>query len=123
MTVYDLDLYVGGDLGTTATGDLTTASATERTKQRILRRLMTNPGDYIWHPGYGAGLPAKIGEVFNEPELRALILGQVLMESAVARNPAPTVAVQQIAGGVAVSIHYTDAPTQTPQSLFFDVSQ
>ena len=53
-----------------ASGDLLT---TDDPTNRILRRLLTNPGDYLWHPDYGAGLPSRIGTVVNEAELTALI--------------------------------------------------
>ncbi len=59
----DIYHYIGGDLSTSPTGDLRPVENTERGKQRVLRRLITNPGDYIYHPTYGAGLGQKVGEV------------------------------------------------------------
>ena len=45
-----------------AAGDLAPAAGTLRGQQRVLRRLLTNPGDYIWQPGYGAGLGQFVGK-------------------------------------------------------------
>jgi hypothetical protein len=103
-------------------------------QQRIIRRLMTNPattnpdgttnpGDYLWHQDYGAGLPAKIGQPFNETSLRSLILAQMMMEDSVAKTPEPQVSVSEIPGGISVSILYNDAATSKQQFLSFNVTQ
>ena len=49
-TLADLNHYIGGDLSASNTGDLSSAPGLLRSQQRILRRLLTNPGDYIFHP-------------------------------------------------------------------------
>jgi hypothetical protein len=108
----DIYHYIGGDLSTSPTGDLRPVESTERGKQRVLRRLMTNPGDYIFHPAYGAG-----------NEWKALILGQMLLEDAVAQDPTPTVTLTIIEQGVSVYVSYTDATTGTPATLSFDVTR
>lgn len=118
----DLYHYFGGDLNPSATGDFQTASGPERTKQRILRRLLTNPGDYIWHPEYGAGLPRYVGSVINVRQMKALVRGQVLLEDSVAKSPEPVIDVQAIQGGMTVSIQYTDKD-YGPQALSFNVTQ
>src|SRR5579859_6278606 len=89
----DLFHYWSGDLQQGPTGDIAPARRADRTSQRIIRRLLTNPGggDYPWQPEYGAGLPAKIGEPLDLGHLRALIIGQMALEPSVARNPAPQV--------------------------------
>lgn len=119
----DIDHWVGNDLGVSSTGDLGQASGDTRTQQRIVRRLVTNPGEYIFHPEYGAGLPAKIGQNADLPGLRALIRSQVLMEDAVARQPEPEVDLQQINSGFAVTVRYTSATTRKPVTLSFDVNR
>lgn len=119
----DLYQFFGNDLNPSATGDLLAVSGATRGQQRILRRLLTNPGDYIWHPDYGAGLPRYVGSVIDVRQMNALIRGQVLLEDSVAKTPEPVIDVQPIQGGMTVSIQYTDAETGTPQSLSFDVSK
>jgi hypothetical protein len=126
-TLADLYNYIGGDLATSGTGDLQTVTDTLRGQQRVLRRLLTNPGDYIFHPTYGAGLPSYVGRVANIAEITALVRGQMLLEDAVAKSPAPSIAVAPIpspaGGGFSVTIQYTDAPTGQPVTLSFDVSK
>ncbi|QMV32420.1 hypothetical protein 8G_00026 [Ralstonia phage Hyacinthe] len=119
----DLNQWVGGDIGTSSTGDLGTANADTRTQQRIVRRLVTNPGEYIFHPEYGAGLPQKIGQTLDVGAIRGLILSQVRMEEGVAQTPEPQVDVAAITNGVSVLIRYTSSITRTPVSLAFNVNQ
>ncbi|SOY56864.1 phage tail protein [Cupriavidus taiwanensis] len=119
----DIDHWAGVDIGVSATGDLGRSSGETRTQQRIVRRLVTNPGDYMFHPKYGAGLPAKIGENADLPALRALIRTQVLMEAAVARLPEPEVDLVQINSGFSITIRYTSADTRKPITLSFDVNR
>lgn len=121
--MHDLYHFTGGDLEPSSTGDLRTALGSVRTKQRILRRLLTNPGDYLFHPEYGAGLGKKVGEAVQPGEWKALISGQMLLEEAVAHYPPPVVKLVLIEGGVSVSIVYTDALTGTPETLHFDVAR
>lgn len=127
MNLSDLDHYVGNDLAASGTGDLQAVSGTVRGQQRIVRRLLTNPGDYIFHPEYGAGLPKWIGRNADLAEIRGLIRGQILLEDVVAKNPEPVVVVAPIptsqGGGFAVSIAYTDAAAGQPATLSFDVTE
>lgn len=114
----------GGDLALTATGDLQTTAGTEYGQHRLLRRLLTNPGDYIWHLDYGAGLPRRVGEPVNERLIAGVIRGQVLREAAVAASPEPTIDVRAIPTGVYAHILYADAPSGgMPQSLSFSVDR
>lgn len=119
----DLYHYVGNDLAASATGDLQTVDGAIKGQQRILRRLLTNPGTYIWHPEYGAGLPAKIGDLIDVPKIRALIRGQMLLEEAVAKIPEPVIDLQVIPEGLAAQIQYVDAVNKTPQVLSFSVTR
>ena len=119
----DVNHWVGGDITVSPTGDLGLASADLRTQQRIVRRLVSNPGDYIFHTDYGAGLPQKIGETLDVPALRGLIRAQILQEAGVAQSPEPQVDVAAITGGVSVRILYSSAITREPVSLQFNVSK
>jgi hypothetical protein len=121
--MYDLYHFTGGDLDGSSTGDLRTPSGGERGKQRILRRLLTNPGDYVFHPEYGAGLGKKVGETVKPGEWKSLISGQMLLEESVSSQPPPVVRLALIEGGVSVSLAYTDAMTGSPETLSFDVTR
>ena len=119
----DLSHWVGGDLSTTSNGDFALANSDQRTQQRIMRRLVTNPGDYIFHPSYGAGLPQFIGQTLDVAAVRGLIRSQVKMEDGVAQSPEPQVDVAAITNGVSVHIVYTSAITSRPVSLTFSVNK
>lgn len=130
----DLNHYYGGDVSVSASGDLLLADAPTTGTQRVYRRLLTNPAlsdasgkpiasaDYTWHPDYGAGVPRKVGSPGNVPVTRALIRGQMLLEAAVAPQPAPVITLTQTNNTVSAVIQYTDANTATPQFVSFDTS-
>jgi hypothetical protein len=127
MIVSDLSHIFGADLRAAPGGDLATASSTERGQQRVLRRLLTNPGDYLFHPDYGAGLPQWVGRTARIPELKALVLGQMLLEPSVSASPPPVIDIAPIpntaGGGFAIAIRYTDAPSGETVTLSFDVTR
>lgn len=112
----------GGDLVIAATGDLGMATGTDLSNQRILRRLLSNPGDYIWQLSYGAGLGAQIGQPASIARLRATIRSQIFKEPSVARSPEPIIDLQyqsSQAGLVFVTITYFQLPGGTTQVLSF----
>ena len=130
----DINHLWGNDIENGSSGDLATVDSNVRNQQRILRRLLTNPqvvnpdgtitpGDYAQHPTYGAGLPQYVGALFDSAKIRGLIRGQMLLESCVARTPEPQIDVLQIPEGISCSIQYTDATTNTIQTLSFNVNQ
>lgn len=113
------------DLAVSATGDLAIASGSIVTQQRVIRRLLTNPGDYIWQLDYGAGLGQFIGQPVNELHIQAVIRAQIFKETAVAQTPEPLVTVQVTPAGnigtIYVQIQYTDVSSGETQSLSFSV--
>lgn len=119
----DLYHFIGDDLMASATGDLQSVDSAVKGQQRILRRLLTNPGTYIWHPEYGAGLPSYVGGLIDVPKIRALIRGQMLLEEAVAKTPEPVIDLEVIPEGLSAQIQYVDAVTKTTQVLSFSVTQ
>ena len=113
----------GSDLVPGPTGDIAVVSDAMLGRQRVLRRLLTNPGDYIWQLDYGAGLARFIGRPANALQITAVIRSQIFRESAVARNPEPTIGVQidRAGGTVYVDVRYADAATGETQVLSFTV--
>jgi hypothetical protein len=111
----------GGDITLSETGDLATATAEDRSQLRVLRRLLTNPGDYLGHPSYGAGLSRLIGSINDPGKVKALIRGQMRREPSVAKHPEPIVQVQSSLSALDVSINYTVMPGRTPVTLSFTV--
>jgi hypothetical protein len=120
--INDISHYWGNDIAASAIGDLAPASGTLRGQQRVLRRLLTNPGDYAFHPEYGASLAKYVGSVATPAEIKALIRGQMLLEDAVSKNPEPVISVKRITNGVSVQVNYNDAPSGQPVVLSFSVS-
>ncbi|MGZ5029015.1 MAG: hypothetical protein ACXWAT_00940 [Methylobacter sp.] len=130
----DLYHYFGSDLAGSATADLQTVNGSTRGQQRILRRLLTNPRevlpsgevlppDYIFHPEYGAGLPRKVGDVFDRAKITALIRSQILLEESVAKSPEPQITINEIHNGITCTISYVDAISNAPAVLSFNVNQ
>lgn len=121
----DLSHQWGADLSVGPTGDLAVATGPALGQQRVLRRLLTNPGEYIWQLDYGAGLARFIGQPANPLQIQALIRSQIFKESTVARAPEPVIDVSVSPGGAAgtvyVYIRYQDAGSGQTQVLSFSV--
>ncbi len=111
---------------TGSTGDIGTVTGALLGQQRVLRRLLTNPGDYIWQPDYGAGLAQFIGQPVNPLQIKAVIRSQIFKEATVARQPEPLIDVQVAPGGasgtVYVYIQYMDAQIGETQVISFSMS-
>lgn len=118
----DVAQWYGNDLAVGPSGDLATIDTPALGLQRVLRRLLTNPGDYLWNPAYGAGLGQFVGQTANAARIRSVIRSQIFQESAVARSPEPTIDVTVSQTGTAsVQIQYADSGTGGAQLLSFTV--
>lgn len=114
----DLHLSWGGDLVVAPAGDLLLVDGDGLGVQRVLRRLLTNPAEVVFHAEYGAGLASFVGQPAAPQRLTALIVAQTVQESAVARTPAPQVAVASTADGTLTAmLHYTSSLTGAGQQL------
>lgn len=105
------DLYheMGGDLALSPTGDLALVSGAVATRQRVLRRLLTNPLGYVWHPEYGAGLARFVGLPIAAVAIQAVIEQQLQLEQGVAPDPPPSTDVTGAADGTMRAIvRYAD---------------
>jgi hypothetical protein len=119
----DISHTMGSDLAWGPTGDLAAVSGSDLTTQRVLRRLLTNPGDYLWNLSYGGGLPRMIGTPINVSAINGVIRSQMLQEASVAPSPAPQTTVGQGQSGyVFASVTYTNLITGTSQVLTVPVS-
>ncbi len=118
----DLSLQFGGDLSIGPTGDLAVTDAQELTQQRVLRRLLTNQGDYIWQLTYGAGLGQFIGRPGVPELISGVIRAQMQLETQVMQSPAPSVSANVSDDGtVMASVSYVDAVTGQTALLSFSV--
>jgi hypothetical protein len=123
--MYDISHQWGSDLCLGPTGDVATVCSPSLTRQRVLRRLFTNPLDYIWQPAYGAGLAGFVGEPVGEAQIGAVIRGQIFKEASVLQSPAPTIDLSighgTDIGCVYISISYSDAGANEAQVLSFSL--
>ena len=120
----DLSHEFGADIVAGPTGDLALSEGVALGRQRVLRRLLTNPGEYIWQPEYGAGLGQFVGQPASAARIRAVVRSQIFREAAVARSPEPVVEVLAGDDGrVFVSIRYADADSGETQSLSLSVGE
>ena len=109
---------MGGDLDLSGTGGVAVVTGADQTRQALLRRLCTNAGAYIWQPGYGAGLPARVGSVVDEAAIRALVLAQMQAEAGVDQTQPITITVTSPkTGACMLAISYTDAQGGAVQEL------
>jgi hypothetical protein len=114
----DIDHWIGSD-----TNGMTTVITETKAQQRILRRLLTNPLDYVWHPAYGAGVLRHVGDTdANLKTIEGLITSQMLLEPTVAQIPAPVVTFDIAGDDVTANIQYTDRKTGGRQFLSFTVT-
>lgn len=118
----DVSHYWGQDVATGSTGDFARAQRALLSKQRVFRRLLTNPGDYLFEPTYGAGLPAMVGTLVTPAAVKAVVAKQMRLEPSVSQTPAPTIDVASALGAISVKIGYTVLPDRQPVALAFDVT-
>lgn len=118
----DVYHYFSGDLQLSSNGDLQTADSVQESQQRILRRLLTNPDDYIWHPEYGAGLPSWIGKTIDNNAMQSLIKTQMYLENSVVQIPQPQVDFTSFFGGISALIKYVEKDSNLPTQLSFSAT-
>jgi len=118
----DVAQQYGTDLTIGPTGDLALATGAVLSQQRVLRRLLTNPGDYIWQLQYGAGLGQFVGQTTNPLQIKAVVRSQISREREIAQTPAPIVDVRMdITGALYVSLQYVDVTSGQTQLLSFPI--
>ncbi len=64
------------DYVVTAAGDVALATGIEALRQSLLRRLLTNPGEWQTNPGFGVGAPQFVKKP-NTPAVRAELEGRI----------------------------------------------
>jgi hypothetical protein len=117
----DLNLPWGGDLSLSPTGGIELVAASGMTQQRLIRRLLTNPGDYLEDLTYGAGLGAYVGQPLDIPALTAVVTLQAQAEETVQAVTSVSVT-SNLIGSIVATIAYTEKyDPETPQLLTFTV--
>lgn len=114
------DLYhlIGSDLEISDNGNPIMAFDEVEGQQRVLRRLLSNPGSYYWRLTYGAGLAQFLGKTLVQARIKGVIQTQMLLEAAVLQNPPPQISVSTNADQtVTATIQYVDATTNLTSLL------
>jgi phage baseplate assembly protein W len=118
--MYDLFHEWGNDLAVGSGGDLAVSTGSDTVSQRVCRRLLTNPGDYLWNLDYGGGLAQFVGTPANGADIEAVVRTQLALETAVPATPEPQVSVRVVDaanGYVVASITYADPSSMAPVQL------
>lgn len=119
----DLSHVWSNDLSLSASGDLLLVDGPEAGRQRVIRRLLSNPGDLLFHATYGAGLPQEVGNATTSLAVEAVVRRQMFTEPVVSQEPPPVVQATPILGGVVVRISYVDRVTSEPVPIGFTVER
>lgn len=119
----DIDHWVGSDPNLSKSNDMGAVVSGSKSQQRILRRLLTNPGGYVWHPSYGAGILQHIGDTdANLQIIEGIIIAQAQLEQGVSQSPPPSVTFDISGDDVTANIQYTEQATNSRQFLSFTVT-
>ena|ERR1700733_1460877 len=114
---------MGSDLQFGSNGDLQTVTSVQESQQRILRRLLTNQGDYIWQPNYGAGIGSWIGQPIDEVAMKSTIVTQMFLEASVVQDPRPQVDfIANVGGTISAGIRYVESDSNQPTTLSFSAT-
>jgi hypothetical protein len=114
----DINHYFSADVIPSGTGDLSAVDGATMSQQRVIRRLLTNPGDYSFHPDYGIGAGRYVGtDTGKLGELKALIASQIFQEDSVARTPLPVIEVYMEKSLLWINIQYMEITTGTMQVI------
>lgn len=105
----DIQIGPGPDIGLAGeiTADFTFVDSQLELIQRIIRRLLTNPGEWIPFPSYGGGLRRWVNEQLsfqNILSIKAVIIQQVMQEPDVAGIPSPVVDLATLPNGLLATI-------------------
>jgi len=118
--MYDIFLNWGSDLVVGAGGDLALSTGAETINQRVVRRLLTNSGDYLWNLNYGGGLGQFVGTPASPADIEAIVRTQLALETAVPTTPEPQISasIANAANGyVVATITYADPSSTAPIQL------
>jgi hypothetical protein len=114
----DLAHLIGSDLEITDNGNVVLSYDEEEGQERVLRRLLSNPGSYYFHLDYGAGLAQFLGKTLVSARIKGVIQQQMLLEQAVLQNPPPQINILVNADQtVTATVQYVDSTTNLTSLL------
>lgn len=111
----DVIILGQGELDALGIRSLDFSFLTEREEfiSRILRRLLTSPGEWIVFPNYGAGLRSLVNETLTFElidQVKRIVMDQIFREADVERNPEPVIEVKGVGDSLVVSIKVFSKP-------------
>ena len=113
----------GADLSIGPTGDIAVLPVSDELKYRIIRRLLTNPGDCVWHSEYGAGIGNRVGQPFSLRSIESMIQYHIKYESRVKLVPVPKVIAAETddksPSGATITIQYSAIDVPIGKSVVF----
>ncbi len=113
----------GSDLAIDSNGRLVLASGADYTRQKVIRRLLSNPLSYLWQSTYGGGLPAQIGGTVRADQMQGIVADQMALEPGVDQTQPITVdVISDQFGTDVISITYVDAQDGTLQTALIPTS-
>jgi phage baseplate assembly protein W len=121
----EISQVFGFDFTLNEKGGLALVGGIEETNQRIIRRLLTPENAYIWHIGYGAGVPQFVGDARSEAlmrKIKSLIVSNIMKEETVSKTFAPVIDFGIIQGGINCTIQYKSAIDDQKYVLNFTVN-
>jgi hypothetical protein len=132
-----LYLEWGGDFVLNQNGGLVMAYGWDQVRQRIERRLITNPSftlddgsvvpaDYIYDPSYGIGCGRLVGETFNQgwlDQLTALVNAAVLVDEGVDITQLPQISTTQTDSHTIIVTIQVFLKSGKPGEIFVKVAQ
>jgi hypothetical protein len=128
MDTFDIQHLYGDDVAVSSTGDLALVCMEDRTKLRIIRRLLTpatvvGNSAYPWEPDYGVGLGERIGKELDLRLIASIVMSQMVLESSVASVPIPVINVTPFleGNGAQIDIAYTTL-SGVQQNFSFNLS-
>ena len=117
----DFALEWSGDLQLSPSGGVELVDGSTLTRQRLIRRLLTNPGDVLFEADYGAGLPRFIGQPMHEASIAALVREQATAEETVADVIDVTVSGVGVSSYVLTIVYVEQSAPGDPQTVTLTV--
>lgn len=121
----EISQVFGFDLQVDQKGGLALVDGIEETNQRVIRRLLSPENSYIWHIGYGAGIPEDVGKPMSEALLRkikSVITTNIMKEETVSKTFSPVIRFGIIPNGINCTIEYKSAIDDQKYVLNFTVN-
>ena len=117
----DISHLYGNDLSLSITGDILLSTGTQLGQEKVLRDLLTNPGDDMNHLDRGAGVSSNIFEPVDLQRIQTVIMGQMRKETYVDQSQPITVVASILHDNTTVNAQITYVDYETGVTSVLDV--